>query len=86
MILDRFKELVTNYYKEPINEEILVLSWKSFCMILQFEHKNLRHFKKEEKRSNSEINVPDITEMFHRQVENGQRNKRKDANKAIAID
>ena len=45
MILDRFKELVKDYYTEPTNEEILVLSWQSLCMILQDEHKNLRHFK-----------------------------------------
>ena len=53
MILDRFKELVKGYYMEPTDEEILVLSWQSFCMILQYEHKNLCHFK--EKRKNGQI-------------------------------
>ena len=53
MILDRFKELVKGYYTEPTDEEILVLSWQSFCMILQYEHKNLRHFK--EKIKNGQI-------------------------------
>ena len=53
MILDRFKELVKDCYTEPTDEEILVLSWQSFCMILQHEHKNLRHFK--EKRKNGQI-------------------------------
>ena len=53
MILDRFKELVKDYYTEPTDEEILVLSWQSFWMILQYEHKNLRYFK--EKRKNGQI-------------------------------
>ena len=43
MVLDRFKELVNDYYTEPTDEKILVLSWQSFCMILHYEHKNLRH-------------------------------------------
>ena len=85
-ILDRFKELVKDYYTEPREEEILLLSWQSLCMILQYEHENLGHFKKKNtKRSNSEINIPDIKEMFRRQAENGQRNKRKDNNKVIVI-
>ena len=45
MILDRFKALVKDYYTEPTDEEILVLSWQSFFMILHYEHKNLHHFK-----------------------------------------
>ena len=53
MILDQFKELVKDYYTEPTDEEILVLSWQSFCMILQYVHKNLCHFK--EKSKNGQI-------------------------------
>ena len=30
MILDRFKELVKDYYMEPTDEEILALFWESF--------------------------------------------------------
>ena len=53
MILIWFKELAKDYYTEPIDEEILILSWQWFWMILQYEHKNLRHFK--EKRKNGQI-------------------------------
>ena len=53
MILGQFKELAKDYYTKPIDEEILVLSWQSFWMILQYEHKNLRYFK--EKRKNGQI-------------------------------
>ena len=42
--------------------------------------------RKKKKRSNSEINVSDIREMFHRQAENGQRNEKKDSNKVIVLD
>ena len=52
MNLDRFKELVKDYYTEPTDEEILVLSWQSFCMILQYEHKKLRHVKEKRKNGN----------------------------------
>ena len=47
MISDRyrFKELVKDYYTEPTDKKSLVLSWQSFPMILQYEHKKLRHFK-----------------------------------------
>ena len=87
MILDWFKELVKDYYTKPTDEEILAVSWQSFCMILQYEHKHLHHFKEErKKRSNPEINVPDIREMLRRQAENGQRNEQKDSNKVIIID
>ena len=88
MILERFKELVKDYYTElcpePTDEEILVLSWQSFCMILQHRHTNLHHFKG--KRSNPEINIPDVREMFRREAENGQLNERKDSNKVIITD
>ena len=55
-------------------------------MILQCEHKNLRHFKEKRKRLNPEINVPDIRQMFRRQAEIGQRNERNDSNKVIVTD
>ena len=48
--------------------------------------KNSAISKKKEKRSNLEVNIPDIREMFCRQAENGQRNERKDNNKVIVID
>ena len=41
--------------------------------------------RKKKKRSNPEINVPDIREMFCRQAENDQRNERNDSNKVILI-
>ena len=61
----------------------LVLSWQSFRMILRMNH---AISEKKEKRSNPEINVPDIREMFRRQAENGEQNERKDNNNVIAID
>ena len=65
----------------------LILSWQLFCLILQYEHKKLPHFKgKGKKRSNPDIKVPDIREMFRRQAENDQRNERKDNSKVILID
>ena len=42
--------------------------------------------RKKKKRSNPEINVPDIREIFRRQAENGKRNKRKNSNKVIVTD
>ena len=50
MILYRFKELAKGYYTEPTDEEILILSWHSFHMILQYKHKNLHHFKEKIKK------------------------------------
>ena len=41
-------------------------------MILRMNH---AISKKKEKRSNPEINVPGIREMFRRQAENGERNE-----------
>ena len=41
--------------------------------------------RKKKKRSNSEINVSDIREMFHRQAENGQRNEQKTATKLLYL-
>ena len=80
MILDRFKELVNDYYTEPTDEEIL---GSFLAIILRMNH---AISKKKEKRSNPEINVPDIREMFRRQAENGEQNERKDNNNVIAID
>ena len=80
MILDRFKQLVNDYYTEPTDEEIL---GSFLAIILRMNH---AISKKKEKRSNPEINVPDIREMFRRQAENGERNERKDNNNVIAID
>ena len=75
MILDRLKELVNEYYMEPIDEKSLVLSWQSLRMIFQCKHQKLHHFKGKKKRSNPEMKVPDIREMFCHQAENGQRNE-----------
>ena len=72
--------MVNDYYTEPTDEEIL---GSFLAIILRMNH---AISKKKEKRSNPEINVPDIREMFRRQAENGERNERKDNNNVIAID
>ena len=87
MILDRFKELVNDYYTKPTHEEIL----GSFLAIISHDspvrtRETPPFQRKKKKRSNSEINVPDIREMFCRQAENGQRNERKDNKKVIVTD
>ena len=87
VILDRFKELVNDYYTEPTNEEILssVLEIISYDSPIRTQE-TPPFQRKKKKRSNPEINVPDNREMFHRQAENGERNERKDNNKVIVID
>ena len=76
VILDRFKELVNDYYTEPTNEEIL----SSVLEIISYDspvrtQETPPFQRKKKKRSNPEINVPDNTEMFRRQAENGERNE-----------
>ena len=58
-----------------------------FHTIKKYGHQRKKKLfqRKKKKRSNSEINVPDITQMFHRQAENGQQNEQKDNNKVIVI-
>ena len=77
MILDRFKELVNDHYTEPADEEIL----GSFVAIISHDspvrtQKTPPFQRKKKKRSNPEINLPEIREMFRRQAQNGQRNGR----------
>ena len=87
VILDRFEELVNDYYTEPTNEEI----FSSVLEIISYDspvrtQETPPFQRKKKKRSNPEINVPDNREMFRRQAENGERNERKDNNKVIVID
>ena len=67
MILNRFKELVNDYYTEPTDKEIL---GSFFAIILHDSpvriQKTPSFQRKRKKRSNPEIKVPDIREMFHR--------------------
>ena len=87
VILDRFEELVNDYYTEPTNEEI----FSSVLEIISYDspvrtQETPPFQRKKKKQSNPEINVPDNREMFRRQAENGERNERKDNNKVIVID
>ena len=87
MILDRFKELINDYYAEPTDEEILGFFLAIISHDSPVRKQEIPPFqRKKEKLSNSEISVPDIREMFRRQAENGQRNERKNNNKVIVID
>ena len=70
---------------QRVSKKSLVNSWQSFPVILQYEQKNLHHFKEKKKWSNPEISVLDIRKMFRRQIESDQRNERKDNNKVILI-
>ena len=49
MILNRFKELVKDYYTEPTDEETLVLSWQSFVLFSGTNTKISAISKKKEK-------------------------------------
>ena len=79
MILDRYKELINDYYIEPKDEEIL----GSFLAIGSHgppgRLKEATSERKKKKRSDPERNLPDIREMFqsqiHRQEENHGRQK-----------
>ena len=87
MILDRFKELINDYYAEPTDEEILGFFLAIISHDSPVRKQEIPPFqRKKEKLSNSEISVPDIREMFRRQAENDQRNERKNNNKVIVID
>ena len=88
VILDRYKELINDYYSEPRDEEIL----GSFLAIDSHgppgRPKEATSERKKKKRSNPERNLPDIRAMFRSQIrrQEGNHGRQKNDNKVVVIE